>query len=235
MPEGPWRVAVLDSGIEAPPPPMVASVRRFVDEGEQVLEQPPIADPIGHGTVVAGIITSASRPVELLIAQVLNQHARCTAAALAAAIDWALRQRAELLHFSLGLPHDRDVLRTAVAAATAAGVLVVAAAPARGVTTYPASYPGVIRATGDARCGAEQISFLDSAAADFGACPVHPAPSGEASRGASVGAAHLTRYIVTHVAAGLATQQVCETLTRGASFCGPERRHRTASVSPRGP
>ena len=233
MPERPWRVAILDSGIGALPAP-VTHARRFVDDGGEVLEQPAVEDPLGHGTLVARIIAGASRPVELLIAQVLNQRARCTAAALATAIEWALGQRAELLHFSLGLPHDRAVLRTAIAVATAAGVLVVAAAPARGMTTYPASYPGVLRATGDARCGTEQIAFLDSAAADFGACPLHRAPSGKASRGASMGAAHLSRYIVSHVAPGLAARQVYETLAGAASFHGPERHYRGASVDRQG-
>lgn len=232
MPERPWRVAVLDSGIGplAPPSPAIRA-RRFVDEADQVLELPTIEDPVGHGTAVAGIIASAPRPVELLIAQVLNERARCTAAVLAAAIAWGLAEGAELLHFSLGLPHDRAVLQAAIAAATAAGVLLVAAAPARGSITYPASYPGVIRATGDARCSGEQIAFLDSAAADFGACPVHRHPSGTVSRGASMGAAHLSRYIVTHMAAGLAAGQVYETLVRRASFLGPERHHPDAIQS----
>ncbi len=229
MPERPWRVAVLDSGIRPLPlPPSVIGARRFVDEGDQVLELPPIEDAVGHGTAVTGIIASAGRPVELLIAQVLNERARCTAATLAAAIAWGLGQRAELLHFSLGLPYDRAVLRTAIAAAVDAGVPVVAAAPARGSIAYPASYPGVLRATGDARCGSEQISFLDSAAADFGACPAHPHPSGKVSRGASMGAAYLSRFIVTHVTAGLAPSQVYQTLVRRASFHGPERHHADA-------
>jgi subtilisin family serine protease len=234
MPERPWRVAVLDSGIRSLAAPTVTGVRRFVDEGDQVLEHPSIEDCTGHGTIVAGIIASASRPVELVIAQVLNERGRCTAAALAAATTWALAERAELLHFSLGLTQDRAVLRTAIAAAIAAGVLVVAAAPARGPTTYPASYPGVIRATGDARCGAEQISFLDSAAADFGACAVHESPSGKVSRGASIGAAHLSRYIVTHVPTGLAAGQASEALVRGAAFHGPERHALSARVGRQG-
>ncbi|HEU5442993.1 MAG TPA: S8 family serine peptidase [Steroidobacteraceae bacterium] len=226
MPERAWRVAVLDSGIE--PLSQSASViaaRRFVDEGDQVLELPPVKDAVGHGTAVAGIIASGRRPLELLIAQVLNERARCTAAALAAAVAWGLGERADLLHLSLGLPHDRAVLRNAISKATSAGVLVVAAAPARGAMSYPASYPGVIRATGDARCGVEQISFLGSAAADFGAGPMHRDPLGKVSRGASMGAAHLSRYIVTHVAAGLAAGQVYQALVRGAAFHGPERHH----------
>lgn len=225
-PERPWRVAVLDSGIGPLPPPAPAiRTRRFVDEGDRVLELPAIDDPVGHGTAVAGIIAGACRPAKLLIAQVLNERTRCSAAALAAAIAWGLAERAQLLHFSLGLSYDRAVLRTAIAEAINAGVLVVAAAPARGSITYPASYPGVIRATGDARCGGEQISFLDSAAADFGACPVHQHPSGKVSRGASMGAAYLSRYIATHMPAGLGSGQVYQALVRGAAFHGPERHH----------
>jgi subtilisin family serine protease len=230
VPERPWRVAVFDSGIGLPTAAAVTQSRRFVDEGDRVLDEPPIADPIGHGTIVASIIAGAYRPVELLIAQVLNERARCTPATLAAATVWALEQEAELLHFSLGLPHDRAVLGSAIAAATAAGVLVIAAAPARGLTAYPAAYPGVIRTTGDARCNDTQISFLDSAAADFGACAMYQTPSGQVSRGASIGAAHVSRYLVTHLPTGLAVSEVYESLVRRAAFHGPERHHPAASV-----
>jgi subtilisin family serine protease len=227
MLERAWSVAVLDSGIE--PLPLQASdrVKRFVDEGDQVLERAPIEDPIGHGTVVAGIIVSSPRPVELLVAQVLNERGRSTAATLATAVDWAVSRGAGLLHFSLGLAHDRAVLGAAIGRAIAAGVLVVAAAPARGAATYPASYPGVIRATGDARCGEEQISYLGTAAADFGACPVHHSHLGRVSRGASVGSAHLSRYIVTHMPAGLRAPMTHERLVRFATFHGSERHQPT--------
>ncbi len=228
MPERAWRVAVLDSGIGPLPQHAPHLVRRFVDEGGQILERTPIDDPIGHGTVVAAIIASSPRPMELLIAQVLNERGRCTPAALAAAVDWAVASRAELLHCSLGLAHDRAVLRAAMGRAAATGVLVIAAAPARGVATYPASYPGVIQATGDARCGKEEISFLGTAGADFGACPLHRSRSGNVSRGASVGAAHLSRYIVTHVPVGLPASEMHEALVRFAAFQGPESHQPTA-------
>lgn len=223
MPEGAWTVAVFDSGIAPLPAHAVTQVKRFVDGGDRVLEAAPLEDPIGHGTVVAGILASSPRAVRLLIAQVLNERGRSTAAVLAAAVDWAVERRAQLLHFSLGLARDRAVLRAAIGRAVATGVLVVAAAPARGVATYPASYPGVIRATGDARCGKEQISHLGTATADFGACPMHRSKSGQATRGASVGAAFLSRSIVTHIAAGCSVLKTHEALVQFATFRGPER------------
>ena len=222
MPEQSWRVAVLDSGIAPLPACAAERGRRFTDEGDRVLEGEAVEDPIGHGTVVAGIIASAVRPPQLLIAQVLNERGRSSAATLAAAIEWALAQRAQLLHLSLGLHHDRGVLRTAVERALASGVLIVAAAPARGRTAYPAFYPGVIRATGDARCTGTEISHLGTSSADFGACPLLGSGPANVSRGASIGAAHLSRFIVSHVAAGLAAPAVRETLIRLASRRGPE-------------
>lgn len=221
MRERAWRVAVLDSGVGPLVWPGESRARRFVDEGDRVEEREPVEDPIGHGTVVSGIIASAVQPVQLLPAQVLNERGRSTAATLAAAIDWALAQRAGLLHISLGLGHDRPVLRVAVERAIAAGVLVVASMPARGAAAYPASYPGVIRATGDARCTREEISHLDTSSADFGACP-HAGFAG-LSRGASIGAAHLSRFIVTHVEAGLPRLAAWERLIQLATFRGPER------------
>lgn len=223
MAERAWRIAVLDSGVEPALMPNVQQLVRLVDDGDQVHRRAAVDDPLGHGTLVAGIIASAPKPVELLIAQVLNERGRCTAAALAAGIDWALQHGAELLHVSLGLPHDRAVLAAAVAASRKSGALVVAAAPARGLTTYPAAYPGVLRATGDARCGGEQISFLNSASADFGACPVHTDSMGNVARGASIAAAYLSRYILTHVTAGVSAWEVYQNLMQSAVFQGPER------------
>lgn len=202
--------------------------RRFVDEGERVAEQEPIDDPSGHGSVIAGIIASSPRPIELLIAQVLDRRGRSTAAAVAAAVAWAGTQGAELLHLSLGLREDRPVLRASIEKIVAAGRVVVASSPARGLSVYPASYPGVIRATGDARCRLHEISALGTRQAEFGACATSES-GGRTSRGASIGAAHLSRFIVAHLAPGEAVESVRGSLERLAAFHGRERHESTAA------
>lgn len=223
MSERLWKIAIIDSGLAPQIMPRPAQMRRFVDEASSVAELDAIDDPSGHGTVIAGIIASSPRPIELVIAQVLDQHGRGTAASVAAAIEWAGEQGAQLLHLSLGLREDRPVLRASIEKTLAEGRIVVAASPARGAAVYPASYPGVIRATGDARCRSHEISWLGTRGADFGACSI--AESGaRTSRGASVGAAYLSRFIVAHVVPGSSPQLIRATLQRLAGFHGSERR-----------
>jgi hypothetical protein len=192
-------------------------------------------DPVGHGTSVAEVIFgnhSAGHPCELLIGQVLDGRGLTTAAALAAAIDWSVRLGANLIHMSLGLLEDRRSLAEAVAAAANAGCIIVASTPARGPGTYPARYPTVIRATGDARCQCDEISHLHSSQADFGGCPRRAKGLGHAPAagggGASIGAAHVTRFLIEQVVPGLGAADVRVQLGAKARYTGVERRDSVA-------
>jgi hypothetical protein len=230
-----WCVAVIDSGLSNSGTPgglrlePIASCR-FLDNGLEVLTAPAISDPVGHGTGVCELIGGGSRAVDLLVGQVLDHRGVATAAAVAAAISWSVNVGAELIHMSLGLRESRHVLASAVAAAVQAGCIVVASAPARGEGTFPARYPQVIRATGDARCQLDEISDLSSAQADFGACPryardLSAADAGSARLGgASIGAAHLTRFLVERVVPGSDVTSVRAQLRAMARYRGIERK-----------
>lgn len=221
MPERRWRVALIDSGVDPACWPEPFTAVAFADDGRAVRPAPPAADPTGHGTRMAQILGGGAARPELLVAQVFGDAGPATAAAVAAAIDWAVGAHADLVHLSLGIREDRRVLAAAVQAAAAAGALLVAASPARGTPPYPAAYPGVLRATGDARCAPEEISALGSAQADFGACPSFAAGR---SAGASVGAAYLTRFIVGTLEPPLALPAARAALSARARYHGPERR-----------
>lgn len=213
-----WRVALIDSGCAAP-----AAAARFRLVDGNVCREAAVADPSGHGSRIAGIIEACDPAPELLLAQVFESAGPTSAAVVAAALDWACAQQADLIHLSLGLRADRAVLSAAVAAATARGCLLVAAVPARGAVPYPAAYPGVLRATGDARCAPGQLSLLDPGAPLFGGCP--RVPGSAAGGGASVGAAQVTRAIVGGFAPVRATlAEVVAGLALLAVFQGPERR-----------
>ncbi len=237
-----WRVAVIDSGIEDRLPQSllhrtVVAARRFSDDGQRVWAGPTVNDPIGHGTAVLEAICSEPDEVELLIAQVLDHRGLATAAAVAAAIDWATETGAGLIHMSLGLREDRRVLRAAVSAAVSAGRIIVASAPARGTLPFPSGYPEVLRATGDARCEPGEISALSSHQADFGGCPrllsasQWPAVRRDSIGGASVGAAHVTGFIVGRVAPGSDFLEVRDRLTELSRYRGMEKRSASKSAA----
>lgn len=172
-----FRVALLDSGFDDPAP----AARRIFVEGDGKLD---------HGRALAAAIRDAAPEAALLDGRIFGDSLATRVSAVAAAIRWAVGEGAKIINLSLGLRDDREDLRNAVAEAVAAGVLVVAAAPARGGPVYPAGYPGVIRATGDARCGVDDLSWINDAAADFGASPA-PLPAFPRVAGASMAAARV--------------------------------------------
>jgi len=218
-----WRVGLVDScggleGMDAAAPEdawSLAGAAAFVPHDGRVECREPVADPTGHGSRIAALLISG-RPVELLLGQVFTTLGPTSSAAVAAAIDWAIERRAGLIHLSLGLARDRAVLCTAVQRAIDAGCSLVAAMPARGASVYPAAYPGVIRATGDARCAPEELACLGPWF--FGGCPRLEGARG----GASIGAAWVTHAILQQ--SPLAAPAIVDALTARATYLGPERR-----------
>lgn len=219
-------VGLIDSGVDAATAANLAASRAFrlAADGE-VSAVAPEADRLGHGAALAAILARAAPGVRLLSAQVFSDTLSCSAAQVAAALDWLVLQEARLVNMSFGLRRDRDVLRLACARAQAAGVILVAASPARGAPVYPASYPGVIRATGDARCAVDEISCLATDQADFGA---HVRTGGGSVAGASVGCAYLSAFAAAFLAGnpGASVDELRAWLAGRATYQGPERRTR---------
>src|SRR6185312_9301557 len=160
------RVALIDS---AGAWPGAIDAAAFVTEGGRVVLRAPAADASGHGSRIAALWAGGGGAVDLLLGQVFVDAGAASGAAVAAAIDWAVERRADLIHMSLGLAADRAVLGAAVRRAVESGCIVVASTPARGGPVYPAAYAQVIRGTGDARCAAGELSWLGTGL--FGGCP----------------------------------------------------------------
>ena len=206
------RVGLVDTGGAAPRASAVAATRTFTDSART-------ADARGHGTAVAAIILHHAPHARLLDARAFGADARAEPATIAAALHWLIAERAQLVNLSLGLRHDRAVLRAAVAASQAAGLLLIAATPARGGPVYPAAYPGVLRVTGDARCAPAEISALGGTPADYGACPRDLAGT---AGGASLATAHITGLLARGLSRSAADPHTM--LARAARFVGRERR-----------
>jgi hypothetical protein len=206
------RVGIVDTGIVGSLAGSIAAAKAF---GSTLAG----GDTGSHGTAVARIVLHHAPRARLLSAQASGSGGRAEPAAVAAAVRWLIAERARLVNLSLGLPRDREILRAAVADALAAGLILVASTPARGASVYPAAYPGVLRVTGDARCGLAELSVLGGVPADYGACArdLDGRPGG-----ASLAAAHVTGLL----AAGLEAVGTDATAVLGGAVRFRERERR---------
>ncbi len=217
------RIGVVDSGFS--PAQSVKDSAAFVLADNQLWLAEAEPDQLGHGSRIIDIIQHLAPEAEVLSAQVFHDRFTTTAAQVAAAIDWLVEQGAQVINLSLGLRQDRDSLREACQRALKQGVILCAASPARGEPVYPSGYPGVFRMTGDARCERDQISYLETEFADFGAC-VRPLDDSPGQSGASLGCAHLSghlaRYLQQAHQPGLSDAR--QWLIAASRYQGPERR-----------
>jgi hypothetical protein len=216
-------VGLIDSGL-----PGGAGAERVavacgfrLDTEREVVVGAAAPDILGHASAVAQAVLACASDARFAVAQVFFDRLVTTAAQAAAALDWLAGEGAAVVNMSFGLAADRAVLREACARAATRGIVLVASAPAQGEPVFPATYPGIIRVTGDARCAAGELSALDGPRADFGA----PVRAGTAA-GASIGAAHVTGEIARYLVAGgdAHLDAVRAHLRSLCRYFGPERR-----------
>jgi hypothetical protein len=225
MPRDAVLVGIVDSGCRPDQRGRVDQALAFAWDGERVQAMPVADDRLGHGSALLEVMALLAPQARFAVAQVFRHRLATRAVQVAAAVDWLVEAGSDVINLSLGLPTDRTVLADACARAVAAGVIVCAASPARGAPVYPAAYPGVLRATGDARCGREELSHLGTRHADFGG-HVRPLHGGLSGAGASVGCAHITALLAHYLTAGGEPGPAAASrwLKRQARYHGPERR-----------
>ena len=218
-----FKVGIVDSGFAATQAGQVAGSAAFVLQNDALWQAECQPDQLAHGTQIVEVLQHCAPDAQLYMAQVFHDRLTTTASQVAAAIEWLVAQEVQLINLSLGLRTDWDCLRDAVATAVAAGVLICASSPAKGEPVFPAAYPGVLRTTGDARCGPGQWSWLDTRYADFAG---HVRSLSGEIAGASIGTAwlcgHIARFMSRQPAASRAA--LGRYLKTGAAFQGAEQR-----------
>lgn len=164
------RVAVIDSGVHASHPHVVAVE-------ESVCLDPPDGDTVdrlGHGTAVAAAIRDIAPGATLLVGKVFDRSLATNAAVLARGIDWAVERQARVINLSLGTanPAHAATLGESVARAAAAGAIVVSARESGGVVWLPGSIEGVASVVADSSLDRDEIEVDPRG---FGAAP-YPRP-----------------------------------------------------------
>jgi membrane-anchored mycosin MYCP len=148
-------VAVLDSGVNA----QNAQLTKVQDGGDTYQQGGSgLVDPVGHGTMVAGIIAAhqaagvtfagVAPDAHLISIKIVADDCRSRHDVIANAILSAVNLGASVINISAAAPTLDPALADAVQKAENAGVVIVAAAGndahSDNVKYYPASYPGVI-------------------------------------------------------------------------------------------
>jgi hypothetical protein len=141
-------IAVLDTAID---PHRAFSTRiRLID---LVNPNSPPGDSRGHGTAVASVIAGShaltpgvAPAADLLSIRVANDGGLSDSFLLAKGIYTAIDNGADLVNISMGSAGDSGIVRRAVEAAAAQGILIIAAAGNNGIdrVAYPAANQGVI-------------------------------------------------------------------------------------------
>jgi hypothetical protein len=168
-------VAIIDSGVDARHPQLsqrVAIDRDFVGTGSVPAES--------HGTAVAGIIGAQAgdakgidgiAPQARLLAlracwEAATDQTLCSSFTLAKALQFAIREHADVINLSLGGPAD-ELLGKLLDAAQARGITTVAAIdPQAADGGFPASHAGVL-AVGDASTTAIALPQLRAPGRDI--------------------------------------------------------------------
>ncbi|MCR4294946.1 MAG: S8 family peptidase, partial [Elusimicrobia bacterium] len=161
-------VAIIDTGISRSHPDLAG----LILGGFNALDpKKPDAwdDDQGHGSHVAGTVAGRRdgrgvvgvAPLARLYAvKVLDADGNGGYSSVIAGIEWAVKRGVKVANMSLGADEGSEALRRAVAAASKAGLTIVAASGnGGGAVGYPASYPEVLAVgASDVRDGVAEFS-----------------------------------------------------------------------------
>lgn len=128
------RIGVVDSGIDQTHPALRGKVRDAVEAevvGGRIMFRPSkTGDAAGHGTACAGIITAVAPEAQLYSIKVLGANASGSGEMFLAGLEYAIKQRLQIINLSLGTtkPQYHGRLHDLLDRAYQAGCIVVAAA-----------------------------------------------------------------------------------------------------------
>lgn len=101
-------------------------------------------DYLGHGTVIAKIISAINPEANIYSAKVVDRGGSTLNDKLTQGLIYALTHDIDIINVSLGLPSYSDTIQDIINKLAKRGVIIVAAAGNKEETMYPALYNNVI-------------------------------------------------------------------------------------------
>ena len=141
------KVAIIDTGVDLEHPALKEALAPreewwdFYGDDALPQEEGTLGEGgYGHGTNVAGIVRQVAPRATILPLRVLGPEGDGNLTDVAAAIQWAVSQGAQVINLSLGSDKKSNAIEKVIDSAVSKGVLVVAATGNTGDTavTYPA-------------------------------------------------------------------------------------------------
>lgn len=147
------KVGVIDSGID-----VIETLERGVQgyvsfnttqNGTLNIATQQHVDDFGHGTACASIIRAIAPDCDLFSLKVLDNQLHGKGDILIAALQWALDNDLNICNLSLGttLKEYSEILHELADRAFFKGMMLVAAAPNKSITSFPSSFASVISVT----------------------------------------------------------------------------------------
>jgi subtilisin len=235
-------VALIDSGIgyNKTIPDLLGQLGTSYNTFTGASSVPDDLGTYGSGTTNAGIIGARTNnnldvaginwSVTILPVKACDWTGNCPAQNIAAGIDWAVSQNAQIIQVTPTLSTSSPALEQAVARAVNAGRLVVAAvaSPGTGIG-YPGLLPGVI--TVGATNSSDQVASWSAGGAQLELVAPGEAVTGIVSGGCcttrsapGVAASHVTGALALLVSAGVPAAQAPGLLYGSAKNIGPAGR-----------
>lgn len=229
------KVAVIDSGVDRSHPALSEAISRSFDAaGKRGYE-------VGaHGTAIAGILKAQGLlkgvapsadmlAIRAFFATEKGAAEQSSTAIIMRSLDWAVREKAQVINMSFAGPPDGAVA-DAIKAARERGVVLIAAAGNGGADAkpaYPAAYEEVIAVTAtdtDDRLYdmANRGPYIDVAAPGVDIFVVAPSKSYKHSSGTSLAAAHVSGIVALLMErdASLDVSQISAVLREAAADLG---------------
>jgi subtilisin family serine protease len=208
------KVAVIDSGADLKHPDLKANIAggyNFIKPGSTP------QDNNGHGTHVTGIIAAAKNGigivgvapnVKIYALKVVDDQNMTAMSDVIAAIEWAIKNKMQVINISLAYEKGSSSLQTIIRMAKKAGIIVICGAGNGngGRTLFPAAYPEAVAVTastaddmfGDFSSLGPEVDFIapgvdiDSTATIFDAIQQKPIYTYRNQTGTSMATPHVS-------------------------------------------
>lgn len=198
------KIAIIDSGIN-PDHPHVGNVAGgiFITRDG---ESHDYLDRLGHGTAVAGAIHEKAPSAQLYAIKVFDQQLTAEIGVIIRALEWAIRERVDIVNLSLGTPNPEH--RERFEKAVGKGPVVVSAFEHNGRALLPGALDPVIGVTLDTDCPRDAYSVVMRGGRPIFRCSGYPrsipgVPPDRNLNGVSFAVGNMTGFVAQVLAGGV--------------------------------